>query len=193
VTQALTNLDRLTLPTAPVNTTVELFRATLEKARDTGMPSRLLNASVERGLDAVFRDALSGRDFKPEDTPLIRIFANPLDLDFNNESGIAKWQIVQLSFYFVYFTGIQSQNFEEQRNAHIRWNLHHLKYLQRGVQDGIGITLDPKETVTWKWMPETASLDHDTPLKYLNSSIDINPASGFVCSRLDRHIQVANY
>jgi hypothetical protein len=69
VTQALTNLDRLTLPTAPVNTTVELFRATLEKARDTGMPSRLLNASVERGLDAVFRDALSGRDFNQKIPP----------------------------------------------------------------------------------------------------------------------------
>jgi hypothetical protein len=187
-------LNEYTYPEAPINLAVDDIRLALTNAMDISTPRKRLNESVLLGMDAVFYDAIEERPLESE-MPAIRIFHSVNEHNIENESGVVLWLNVSLNLYFLYYLGIGStalpgESFQRMREQHIRWNLHHLKQRKATSQDTIGIQQAPN---SWKWLPQRAVCDHDTPLKYLDSSIQIRPSSGFSCSRIDLSFMVRNY
>ncbi|MDE1946194.1 MAG: hypothetical protein KGH93_03315 [Patescibacteria group bacterium] len=177
-------LEQYILPVHPVNVAMQLVLNQLQSAVDISPVAQPLNQSVLMGVDAVFADAING---KPPETqlPAIRIMYSTLNGDASNESFLVATWDVQVWLYFLYYVGQYSTQFQELREQHIRANLNYLK--QNVFADNIGMEFYQ----WWKFNDQIVVEDHDTPLKYIDSSIIVKPP--FSCSRVDLSMKVHNY
>lgn len=177
------------MPEAPINLAVAAIQTQLAGAYD--LDQRPINQSVLLGEDAVMMDAISGHG-NEEHMPAIRIFNSQEQHGMDNESATALYVIGQVSLYFLYYFGVPSaqtlpDSFQALRQRHIKRNLEFLKYKVPG-----NIGMDVPLGNTWKWVPQIAVCDHDAPLKNFGGYTNIDPATGFTCSRLDLTILVNN-
>lgn len=185
-------LTDLKLPPAPVAAPIETIRLALQDAVD--LNGRKINASCLLGLDTAFQDIILGKQLNPDLCPAIRIMWDLVGFK-QDASGHAMVEArIMLHYYFIYYVGGVS-DFQDRREAHIRWNMEHLQ--MRGIKPNPtkGLTIPSN---TWRFMGDEVIVDHETPFRYFDHNLVggrrfVELAEGYTVSRVDDKILVHNH
>ncbi len=152
-------------------------------AKDLNQTNLLVSA--ERTLAKGQQDIMTALQPAPEQTPCVRVFGGQRIYDIQAVDFVRLDGHYRIPIYFVYYDQGDT-DFEDFREAHIDFCIRWLEKPDQYSNPVFGLEKDGWQNWGFQIEKWNCTIDHDTPLKFLNM---INLQPPYYCSRVDLMIQ----
>lgn len=187
------NLMTLSLPIYPGEYAEHDILTALSNAKDANNQNLFAPNGVVRGVDAELLDFYFSRPGESV-CPLVML-QTWVEQETSSQGGGRIHTDYPISFYFLYYFGTPSTDatYRPEFLSFIQQRRRHLTAAMKAIemQSGGNLSATIPTSAHWKWdTSKPAVFDYTTPFRYFGGAIEIPPASGYNCVRVDRPISV---